>query len=332
MVLKTFKLTKNYLVHLFYLILIVSTIENRVVEEPVSYTPAPTEENINNVYKGSTINIKDQQQSDYKNPFSNTISNLSQIPKKLEGFKRKEEEIDIDHLPSYMDEESTSNGGIKEEEKKNAITELVKRLSSRHTINPTNTNEINNIGTNADNDIEDQQQGNDENLFSNMMPGLNEESTTNGGLEPIEEEIDTDPLQSDVNKESTIDTEDQQQGDDENSLNNIMLGLSGESTTNEDFEPEEMKEAKNDQKTKDGITNSKKKKKKKKETDKSKIIPDCEDDNMLHSLEPINSKELVVSSLEDVNIIKIKEENPKSEAIRKEKKKRKNKYWLVLTF
>jgi len=292
MVLKTFKLSKNPLVQLLYLILIVTTVSNQADEESAGPFRVQTDENINNVAKGtdpisssvdkgSTINGEDPKLDDEDDPFrtltldlpeSTTPEDLKPEEKELEA-KNDQNIKGADSIPPNVDKGSTTNIGIMERNK-NMIKGLYAGLTARNSINQPNENEINDIDLKKNNiDVTDDK-------IEDQKLVVEDDSTTPGDLKPEEKEL----------------------------------------------------EAQNNLNIEDGIISSKKKKKKKK---KSEIIPDTQgspQDNqappqdtqdMPHPLKPINPEDLTLSSLENVGIVKIKQLDPVTEAIRKKNKRSK---------
>ncbi|CAI6360335.1 unnamed protein product [Macrosiphum euphorbiae] len=137
MVLKTFKLSKNPLVQLLYLILIVTTVSNQADEESAGPIRVQTDENINNVAKGtdpisssvdkgSTINGEDPKLDDEDDPFrtmtldlpeSTTPEDLKPKGSTINGKDPKLDDEDDPFSTMTLDlPESTTSEDLKPEE------------------------------------------------------------------------------------------------------------------------------------------------------------------------------------------------------------------------
>ncbi|XP_015373025.1 PREDICTED: uncharacterized protein LOC107168211 [Diuraphis noxia] len=257
-ILETFILSEIPLVHLFYLILIVTTVSNQTVEEPIKSTHKHSDEIIDNA-----------------------VEDTSPIPS------------NVDNVPTINDEKAEQN---------NVFSELAKRMSTRNTIPQISENEKNNIDTkeNGINTIDHNKKVSGK-IFKRTKSEKNNSHIN--GYEDIEPDVEKKiGLETSDDEQIGLETSDDEQPEiaqlfkPENEINNTVaddekkIGL--ETSDDEQLEIAQLFEPENTQDAK-------------------------------YPLKPINRNELTQSPIDNVEIVKIKNEQLSEDSKNNRKNKKK---------
>lgn len=282
MILKTLKLSKNNMFIIYYILLIITTVSCQIKDEPASPSTDDKNNNPNEVIQDKTDLISSNADNPTENTETNNNGNPNINPNVLQGLVQR-----------MRDAQKKSNGDEvdpKENIPKTNRIEHPQPVPNEENID--NHLSLITLGLSSETTLTED----DERKNANKENTDDKEKKKKRKKNKKQLETADNEAESKLNEADNI--ENQQP---ENSINDIQLGLSSELTTTTDVE---LKKA-NYQNT-DG---------KKLETDKN-IIEDIQThDNM-----EINPMNIPVSPLENVNIVKIKQNLTDSEKIRKQKK------------